>query len=182
MNKKMVAIFAIVVSMLLMTPLAHSQEAFVRTDKAEYLPGETGTLHYSVYNSRSGAITLKKVTIIYSNWRAIRNGVWEGNQTIDLNVAIIGNGVYENSTTFTVPSDGRTSTSVSVTFETEPAGAIGTEFTTISVSITPNYLAQIIMWLMVLDLLVIVAIVIIAATIFLSARRPQVMWKSEEKP
>jgi hypothetical protein len=51
----------------------------------------------------------------------------------------------------------------------------------INVPETPRYYEQIVTLLTVLVVLMIVCSTIIAAAVFLSARRPQVMWNKEEK-
>jgi hypothetical protein len=165
MNKKVFVLLLIAVSMLMVTTLAHADEppqVTVWTDKAEYAAGESGTLYIRFYNNLGGAITLKKITIVYEDWRAYRNGQWEGNLTMDVNAAIISKGVFENETKFTVPTDGRSKNNCDITQ-------------------TPRYMDQIITLFTIQVVLLIVCTIIIAATIFLSARRPQIMWKTEEK-
>ena len=185
MNKKVFALLLIAVSALMVTTLAHAQEppqVTVWTDKAEYVAGESGTLYIRFYNNLGGAITLKKITIVYEDWRAYRNGQWEGNLTMDVNAAIIGKGVFENETKFTVPTDGRSKSdcTVMLKFETDSLGTI-VGYDTIKIAQTPRYMDQIITLFTVQVVLLIVCTIIIAATIFLSARRPQIMWKAEEK-
>jgi hypothetical protein len=185
MNKKVFVLLLIAVSMLMVTTLAHADEppqVTVWTDKAEYAAGESGTLYIRFYNNLGGAITLKKITIVYEDWRAYRNGQWEGNLTMDVNAAIISKGVFENETKFTVPTDGRSKNvcGVSLRFETDSLGTIpGSQV--IYITQTPRYMDQIITLFTIQVVLLIVCTIIIAATIFLSARRPQIMWKTEEK-
>lgn len=184
MNKKIFALILMTVSMLLVTPLIHAYEPpsiVVWTDKAEYGPGETGTLYIRFYNYGDSALTIKNITVVYESWQAYRNNQWEGNQTIIVNQAVISKGVYANETKFTVPTDGRAATtSVSVTFEMYPSGSTHVHYT-IDVVQTPKYMDQIVMILTVQAVLLIVCTAIIAAALFLSARRPQITWKAEEK-
>jgi len=184
MNKKIFALIMVTVSMLLITSLANAQEperVTIWTDKTEYAAGETGTLSFVFYNKEATAVTIKKVTIVFYEWRAFRNGQWEGNQTIDVNQAVASKQIYENSTKFTVPNDGRAkSTYVVVTFNIAEGSKEFSGDCYIVVSQTPRYMEQIVTLFTVQVVLIIVCTIIIAATIFLSARRPQVTWAKEE--
>ena len=153
------------------------------TEKPEYAPGETGTLHIVFYNDRTSAVTIEKITIVFDEWRAYRNDQWEGNQTIQVNQAVVSKGTYEKAVTFTVPTDGRAkSTDVSITFKTTEAGSISLDPKySISVLQTSKYMEQIVMIFTIQVVLIIVCTIILAATIFLSVRRPQVTWRTEEK-
>jgi hypothetical protein len=189
LNKKILALTAIIVSMIMTAPLANAQPDMawtVWTDKAEYAPGESGTLYFTYYNGGTTAVTIKKVIIVYTEWRAYRNGQWDGNQTIELNsptgIAVPGNGVLDNSTKFTVPTDGRAkTTSVDITIQTAEFGNPSYTYHYVTVVQAPKYMDQIVMLFTILVVLVMVCTAIIAATIFLSARRPQVTWRTEEK-
>lgn len=184
MNKKIVALLAVATALLMVAPLVYALPRVVLwTDKPEYAPGESGTLYFAYTNEADSAVTLKRVRIVYTGWQAPINGQWEGNQTIELtNVALASGGNYTGNTKFTVPTDGRAqSTLVQVTFETDPTSSPSTYTATIEVSQTPKYMDQVITLFTIQVVLLIVCTIIIAATIFLSARRPQIMWKTEEK-
>lgn len=170
------------VSMLLLAPLVNAQEVVtVWTDQSEYASGETGTLYIVFYNYKDSAVTIEKITIIFDEWRAYRNDNWEGNQTLEINQAIISEGTYEKETTFTVPTDGRAeSTNVDITIETTELPNIEEDLW-ITVTETPKYMEQVVTLFTIQVVLLIVSTIIIAATIFLSARRPQVTWKPTEK-
>jgi hypothetical protein len=187
LNKKAFAILTLTAMMLAITPLACSQPApptlSVWTNKTEYAPGETGILYIRYYNGYSSAVTIKKVYIVFTEWRTYIKGKWEGNLTLEANQAVASHDVFQNETRFTVPSDGRAvSTYVQITIETGEHGTIGpySDFS-ISVPSTPRSMDQVVTLFTILLVLVIVSTVIIAAAIFLSARRPQVMWSKEEK-
>jgi len=184
LNKKVFALILVTVSMLLVTPLTHAYDPptmSIWTDKAEYSPGETGTLYIRFYNSGGSAITIANITIVYDDWTAYRNGQWEGNQTIIVNQAVISKGVFSNETKFTVPTDGRAEhTDVYLTFNMDPSGTMYAEGD-IYVAGTSKYMDQIVMILTVQAVLLIVCTAIIAAALFLSGRRSQITWKSEEK-
>lgn len=186
MNKKLFTLAIVTFSMILAATLENAQAPeplTIWTDRFEYAPGETGTLYYVFYNDRTIAVTVKKITIVFEGWQAYRNGQWEGNQTIEISPpqAVAGRGIYENSTKFTVPTDGRAmSTWAGITIQTAEAGNIHGDCY-ITVTSTPRYMDQIITLFTVQVVLIIVCTIIIAATIFLSTHAPQVVWKREEK-
>jgi len=182
LNKKIFAFIMVTVSMLLLAGLVNAQpETAVWTDKSEYAPGATGTLHIVFYNGEDSAVTIEKITIIFDEWRAYRNDKWEGNQTLEIKQAVVSEGVYEKETAFTVPTDGRArSTNVLITIKTTELGNVY-EYHFISVTETPKYMKQVVTLFTIQVVLLIVCTIIIAATIFLSARRPQVTWKPTEK-
>lgn len=173
------------VSMLLFVPLANAQpQVTVWTDKSEYAPGETGTLHIVFYNDGASAVTIEEIEIIFEGWRAYINDEWQGNQTVEINKAVTSKGVHEEEITFTVPTDGRAeSTSVDITIKTTELGDISPLWSPyISVAYTPKYMEQVITLFTIQVVLLIVCTIIIAATIFLSTRRPKVTWREPEKP
>ena len=191
MNKKVFVFTVAVISLFLVMPLANSQfnppELMIWTDKAEYYAGESGTLYIRYYNSHGSAVTIKRITVVFEDWVGYVNDKWEGNQTIDVNNAIASKQVFKNETRFTVPADGRAIarapySSVRVTIELSEVGiTVPPASQTIMVAQTPRYMDNIVTLFTVLVALVILSTLIIAATIFLSARRPQVMWSKEEK-
>lgn len=184
MNKKIFALIMVILSMLSLASLASADEPPILTawtDKSEYSPGETGTLHIVFYNGENSAVTIEEVTIVFQNWRAYKNDEWKGNQTLEINEAVVSKGTYETETTFVVPTDGRAiSTSVSIRVQTTELGNIYS-YPSIMVAETPKYMEQIVTVFTIQVVLIIVCTIIIAATIFLSARRPQMMWQKEEK-
>ncbi|MGB9778798.1 MAG: hypothetical protein ACP5LB_02435 [Candidatus Bathyarchaeia archaeon] len=187
MNKKILALSLIILSMLLYISIAKAQEpneVTAWTNKQEYAPGEKGTLYIAFYNNRNEAVAVKNVTLIYYAWRAYIGGAWVGNETYTMDVPLSGkttkllNDVVE--ITFTVPTDGRAvETNVGVIVGTDKGYEYGGA--TIKIVETSRYMEQIVTLFTIQAVLLIVCTVIIAATIFLSARRPQVMWKAEEK-
>jgi hypothetical protein len=185
-NKKMLIVSMAVLSMLLCFSLANAQEPRVITtwtDKPKYNPGEGGTLYIAFYNNRDGAITIEKVVVTFESWRAYKDGKWEGNQTITVNKAITSGETHLTEAAFTVPTDGRAvSTYVDIKVYTTEAGIIRPfEPPYIYVSEAPNYLEQIVTLFTIQVVLTIVCTIILAATIFLSVRRPQITWRKEEK-
>lgn len=187
LNKKLLALVIVTVSTLFLVPLAKVQSVSVPrvlawTDRQKYLPGEKGTLFVTFYNDFGEAVEVKNITLIYNNWNAYVNGEWVGNDThtyTDITLADKETHVFTDIT-FGVPTDGRAvDTSVSIQIGTDH----GYQYTTTMISLqeTSRYMEQIVFWFTLLVVLVIVCTIILAATIFLSARRPQVTWKTEEK-
>jgi hypothetical protein len=190
MNKKVLVLLLMTATMLMTTTIAYAQNpprVTVWTDKAEYAPGETGTLYIRLYNNLASAITVNNITIVYNGWQAYRNGQLEGNQTIALNKPVATLTVFENDTKFTVPTDGRSRNNclVTITIQTDLLGTVSGPspfyIYTAQAAQTPGYMDQIITLFTIQVVLLIVCTIIIAATIFLSAHRPQIMWKPEEK-
>jgi hypothetical protein len=88
-----------------------------------------------------------------------------------------------NDLTFTTPSDGRAvNTLVDITVNTDRGSFRVFPSPTIRLFESIRYMDQIVTLFTVLVVLVVVCTIIIAAAVFLSARRPQVMWSKEEKP
>jgi hypothetical protein len=186
LNKKICALLILTVSIVFAAPFVNAQTVFPRvstwTDKPRYGPGERGTLYIVFYNDRAEAIEVRNITLVYTNWHAYINQAWVGNETKKYSVTIASKAknVFSD-VTFTTPSDGRAVyTPVSIEIGTdhgyEPAEAYIYFFE------SSRYMDQIVMLFTVLVVLVIVCTVIIAAAVFLSARRPQVMWSKEDKP
>jgi len=186
MNKKLFALFAITIAALLAAPMASAQEppsiVTAWADSSKYAPGAKGTMYIAFYNDMDVAVTIQNITITYYHWSAYINGAWTGNETRrNLNIPLSKKSTYLFSdVTFTVPSDGRgIDTPVYVTIGTDYGYKSGTGY--ISVPQTPSYMEQIVTLFTILVVLIIVCTVIIAATIFLSARRHQITWKEEPK-
>jgi len=185
MNKKVFVLALTITLIVLQAALINAQDEPERVtvvpDKPEYTPGESGTLEIFFFNDFAGAVTIEKIIVIFEEWRTYKDGVWEGNETITVNKAIVSGETYPTSVTFTVPTDGRAkTTSVHIVFKTTEVGDIHW-WSSINVASTVKYMEQIITLFTIQVVLIIVCTIIIAATIFLSARRPQVTWKAEEK-
>jgi len=180
----MFALLAIFVSVFLVSPMAIAQPDTLTlwTDRTKYGPSEKGTLYIAYFNDLTAAVEIKNITLTYVNWNAYINNAWVGNETRKYTgVSLVGNEkrVFSDIT-FTVPSDGRAvSTQVNVEIWTDHGRRLESVY--INVPETPRSLEQIVTLLTVLVVLVIVCSIIVAAAIFLSARRPQVMWSKEEK-
>ena len=190
MKRKLVLIvMAIALSALTFTmpvkAVAHV-EIYGYVDKTQYMPGETVTLKFYIYNDGPDEIVLKNVSIYYPWYSPI----WGGNETIkniDAVLSKVKN--WNNTQTFTIPNDGRATGSK---IHLECTYTIGTSMYThsddipINLASTPTYeslkdMDKLVTLFTVQVVLLIVCTIIIAATIFLSARKPQVTWKAEEK-
>jgi hypothetical protein len=187
LNKRIFALVMMVaVSAFLLMPLTNAAAPqppgmMAWTDKPDYAPGESGTLNIVFYNDRAYAVTIQKIFVVFNGWWIYKDGEWEGNQTLTANKAVAINETYVTSVAFTVPTDGRAeSTTVSITFRTAEIGDIPL-YGSIVVTITPRSMDQIVTLFTVQVVLIIVCTIIVAATIFLAMRRPQVTWKAEEK-
>jgi hypothetical protein len=159
-------------------------EIYGYVDKTQYMPGDKGTLNIWIVNDGTEDVILKSVTIKYP-WNAFY--IWEGNETIKgINAAILQGGNWSTSRTFTVPTDGR-ATGGNIIVEVVTSTITRTKPIPITVASAPAYgslqdMDKLVTLFTVQVVLVIVCTIIIAATIFLSARKPQVTWKAEEKP
>jgi len=159
-----------------MISLVWSQEpqTAIWTDRVEYSPGDTGTLFLAYYNDKGRTLAIEEVIVVFESWRgySVSNG-WEGNHTIEVSEAVVSKGVFYTSLKFTVPTDGRAnSTVVHLIIQTTELGPIE-EFGIVNVQYVPRYFEQIVMWLMLMVVMILLGIVIIAATIYLSMRRPR---------
>ena len=179
-------------SMMLLVPLTQaggpSEILTVWSDRPEYSPGETGKLYIAYNNIRDIPVTIKKITVVFTEWWAYdkTNNLWMGNLTYvppENEKTISERTVRIFEIGFTVPSDGRArDTKVEIKVYTHlPVSDEPSKDPTISVAEPIFYMEQIVTLFTVQVVLIIVCSIIIAATIFLSARRPQVMWRKEEK-
>ncbi len=187
LNKKIFALIIVFFSILSLVSLVNAQEPkriTVWTDRSEYAPAETGILYIVFYNDGSDAVELEKIIVIFEHWRAYKNDEWEGNKTLEINKAVVSKGVYATETTFTVPNDGRAvSTIVDVIARTEDGDIYISllQKPSITVAETPRHIEQIVTLFTIQVVLTIVCTIIISATMFLSSRRPKIMWQKEER-
>lgn len=158
-------------------------EIYGYTDKTQYMPGEKGTLKIWIYNEGTEDIILYNVTIEYP-WHSYY--IWEGNETITVNGPVMIGKNWTTSISFTIPTDGRAvGGNIRVTVVTDKVPIRSRNFP-LSVASAPFYASlqdidKIVTLFTILVVLLIVCTVIIAATLFLTGRRPQVTW-AKEKP
>ncbi|NWF86844.1 hypothetical protein HXY32_03440 [Candidatus Bathyarchaeota archaeon] len=190
-EKLLLVTAAILLAALASAPLAQAfptVNAYGYTDKSQYKPGETVTLKFWIYNWGPEDIILKNVSIRYP-WYNI---IWGGNATftsINFALAKDQNWTPTQTFTFTIPTDGRaTGGGIEISFVFTYGGNQyeRTDYITLNVASAPWFMSfenmdKIVTLFTVLVVLVIVCTVIIAATIFLAGRRPQVTWKAEQK-
>jgi DUF1365 family protein len=185
LNRKIFALSLLTLSIALLVPFATAQPDLLMkawTDKPDYMPGEKVVVYIALNNTGTSALTVEEIMVTYEAWRAYVNDEWVGDQTIDVEKKAIYVGeTLRIETTYSVPTDGRArSTSVNVMVSTDRGSMMYTDAAYIEVSWTPRFMEQIITLFTVQVVLLIVCTIIIAATIFLSARRPQTMWRREE--
>ena len=191
---KRIALVLIAVTMLSLafgsSVRANDVAAYVNFDKTEYRPGEQGTITITIRNAGTSPIEVRNVTLAFAKWMMYTEDGWDplGNQTIRYSTALI---IASNTTDtldtirFTVPTDGRAgSTRLDILVYTDKPAPIGYS-TTVNVvdSSTLSLLRALDNMVTILALVAvsaIIAAVIIAAVVFLSARRPSVTWQKEE--
>lgn len=197
-----IMITAIAISAIYLTSSAYAQppptvNIYAWTDKTSYNPGEKGILKIVIRNDRTDVdLILKNITITYP-WFAYTGEKWEGNATLKPDVALTKNGgLYTTNVEFNIPVDGRVTSgtygiseiSIRIAVDKSPYyyPTTGDYQAPIYIKSTPLYMSfedidRIVTLFTIQVVLVIVCTVIIAATIFLSVRRPQVTWRTEEK-
>ena len=132
MKMKSIPLTLLAISILAGIMLTPTHASFVintyaRTDRASYVPGDSGTLFITVRNSGTQAFTVKNISITYP-WKAFITDHWDGNTTnvITPVVALAAGQTYNTQYTFTIPTDGRASNifggTVSIQVGTDIAG------------------------------------------------------------
>jgi hypothetical protein len=131
MKMKSIPLTLLAISILAAVMLTPSHASFIvniyaRTDRASYVPGDTGTLFITVRNSGTQAFTVKNISITYP-WKAFITDHWDGNTTITgITQALAAGQTYNTQYTFTVPTDGRASNvfggTISIQVGTDIAG------------------------------------------------------------
>ncbi len=86
---------------------APSPAFYLRSDRASYIPGDSGSLQITIRNEGDQAFTVRNITITWP-WFSFLNDHWEGNMTINgINTALATGQAYNTAQSFTVPGDGR---------------------------------------------------------------------------
>ncbi len=168
------------------------------TDKPNYDLGERSILHIVIRNDRTDEdLILQNMTITYP-WFVYTGEKWDGNDTIKPSPLFVlsrnGGNVYTITREFTVPSDGRAISGMSagmlqinIEIAVDKSPYHYPKSVPIYVKNMPLFMSienadKIITLFTIQVVLLIVCTIILAATIFLSARRPQITWRKEEKP
>lgn len=192
MNRKtlILTLSLIYTSFVLFAPLAQAQWTSSRiiawTDKSEYSAGQTGKLYITYNNDRDDPVTIRNITITFNEWQAYINKEWVGTLTYtpsENEKTITEHTARTFEVSFTVPSDGRAkTTNVNITVSTnEPISDSKSIHDGVYVVETPVYMDQIVTIFTIQVVLIIICTIIIAATIFLSARKPQITWRKGEE-
>ena len=110
-GKRAVAATLAIITLLALGQTAHAQTITGQTDRASYVPGDSGTLTVTIVNNdASGTLEIRNLTV-YFPWATFRDGRWDGaNVSINLSPwkvlgsAGSGNNIYTTSLGFSVPS------------------------------------------------------------------------------
>ncbi|MDH5483274.1 MAG: hypothetical protein OEY22_10440 [Candidatus Bathyarchaeota archaeon] len=192
-GKFLLLLVIIVAAALTSAPLVQAfpdVNVFAYTDKTEYKPGGTVTLHLWVHNAGPEDIILKNVTIEYP-WYS---PMWDGNNTIivpEANSAVLAGKNWTGTDTFTIPTDGRAhSGEIRIrawyaygggTYPKGPDDSIYLSVISSTQYTLSENMDKIVNLFTILVVLIIICTIIIAATMFLSGRKPQVTWAREQK-
>jgi hypothetical protein len=185
LNKK-ISLVPLLFAVVLLVPLVSADftsgavNIYVWVDKTQYNPKDTITLYFTIYNARSYDIMINQVDI-QTPWFMYIKDHWEGNQTIIINKDVTAGDTYSNSATIPIPGDGRatafnSSADISVTIKTD-TGTYN-EQVAVGMSNPPIHMAvqdmdTLVLLVAILIILIVVCTALIAAAIFLSARKPQ---------
>lgn len=112
--KSKYGVIALAAFAILSLSLANSAHGFsnptfyLRTDKASYSPGDSGSLQITLRNQGDTSFTVKNISISYP-WMAYINDHWDGNVSINgIGTPLASNGgTWNSQQSFTIPSDGR---------------------------------------------------------------------------
>jgi hypothetical protein len=153
---------------------------YLWVDKTQYNPGDTITLYFTIYNAVPYDIRIVQINI-KTPWFIYNKNHWEGNQMMIINKDITADSAYSNSTTIPIPSDGRatvfnSTANISVAIKTDTITY--NEQIVVGVSNPPTHMAvqdvdTLVLLVAVMIILIVVCTALIAAAIFLSARKPQ---------
>ena len=195
----MIAVLAMLLTSLAYAQVPNTVNIYAWTDKTYYNPGEKGTLTIIIRNDRTDVdLILKNITVTYP-WFAYTGEKWEGNATIlDIDFTLTKNGgkIYTTTVDINIPSDGRASFSgmyggmygsptIQIEVAVDKSPYVYSKSVPFYVKSTPFFMSlegmdEIVTLFTVQVVLLIICTIIIAATIFLSARRPQITWRREE--
>ncbi len=158
------------------------------TDKPQYKPGEAGTVKIWIYNDGAEDLILKNITLYYP-WHNI---IWGGNETLvpSEDTVIAPKGNYSTTTKFTIPNDGRANdgridgefvTIHVITDKRTIDGYVALNVANPPVSTAFENMDNLITLLTALVVIILVGIIGIIFTIYLTARRPKMVWAEEPK-
>lgn len=187
MRRKIIVLLVFATLSLVLMPLVYANgiHVYVSKDKYEYAPGEKGTISVVLRNTGNDPIEVHNVSIQFTAWMMYTVDGWDelGNDTIVYDEAIVVGGnktVALEDISFTVPTDGRAvSTNVKLWIYSNLPGPLQPYAEQINVVPSSQRsilraLDNIVVLLTVAAILAILGAMIIAAAVFLSARRPNV--------
>jgi hypothetical protein len=181
--KKQITLVVALFAVMMLIPLCRADftpdalNIYLWVDKTQYNPGETVTLYITFVNAKSSNIVVNETNIICPSWWMFIRDHWEGNYTFDINRVIKANESYSTSTTFTVPNDGRVSglSSARIDVAIRIDGTFTNRYLYIRIVSSPVVVSNmdtLILLMAVLIILIVVCTALVAAAIFLSARKP----------
>jgi hypothetical protein len=199
MKKKIVTIILMIIAVPVLLSAVSAQppsnETIVKAYAADtqYMPGQEGILYIAVLNYKSNPIEIDNITIYYAWFNYVKDEGWSGNDTIippsSEKTLSSNGGKFEREVGFRVPTDGRIismSSSTYIIVYDKDGNVCASTDVYINVVVPTFHMTiqdmdKITTLFTILVVLSIVCTIIIAATIFLSARRPKVRWRPEEK-
>jgi hypothetical protein len=194
LRRKISVLLVLATLSLVVMPLVYANglQVYVNKDKYEYMPGEKGTISIVLRNTGRDPVEVYNLTIQFTAWMMYTVDGWDelGNDTIVYDEAItVGSNktVALEDISFTVPTDERAvDTNVEVWIYTNLPAPLHPQPYAEYISVVPSYqrsilraMDNIVVLLTVAAILAILSALIIAAAIFLSARRPNVNWQKE---
>jgi hypothetical protein len=175
-----VALSLVVLSVVSIPSINAGGEVYVILNKTQYEPDEKGTISITVRNTGTAPLSIKNVTVKFTNWMAYTEKGWDplGNQTIIYESAVI---VEEKKAkalpdiTFTVPKDSRaTNTNVEIWIYTnEPTPIPAMTYIHVvdpSTQNSLNAMNSIVTLLTVGVILLVISAIIVAAAVFVAGR------------
>jgi hypothetical protein len=194
LRRKISVLLVLATLSLVVMPLVYANglQVYVNKDKYEYMPGEKGTISIVLRNTGRDPVEVYNLTIQFTAWMMYTVDGWDelGNDTIVYDEAItVGSNktVALEDISFTVPTDERAvDTNVEVWIYTNLPAPLHPQPYAEYISVVPSYqrsilraMDNIVVLLTVAAILAILSALIIAAAIFMSARRPNVNWQKE---
>jgi hypothetical protein len=175
-----VALSLVVLSVVSIPSINAGGEVYVILNKTQYEPDEKGTISITVRNTGTAPLSIKNVTVKFTNWMAYTEKGWDplGNQTIIYESAVI---VEEKKAkalpdiTFTVPKDSRaTNTNVEIWIYTnEPTPIPAMTYIHVvdpSTQNSLNAMNSIVTLLTVGVILLVISAIIVAAAVIVAGR------------
>lgn len=204
MKEKIVTIMLMIVGASVLLSAVSAQppqppsnvEVVAYTKDTQYRPGEEGTLYIAVLNYKDDPVEIKNITIYYPWYSYVKDVGWTGNDTViplsDEKTLSSNGGKFEKEVVFKVPNDGRIlsafpfpTTSV-IVYDNDGNFLEGASID-INIAVPTSHgtiqdIDKMTTLFTIQVILLIVCTIIVAATIFLSARKPPVLLGREERP